>query len=458
MSVIATSATATGMSAGSSSHAASARRIRKNTISNAAGICVHILLQLGLMFLMFEVLSTAAYAAYIAATAVIAVCEMASDFGARLWATRQFAITKQPRTTLQLACSCKLFYTLASGAVLVFVPLNTLSLTEFVLAVLVAASQPATDPFLWYLRGRERLDIEAVIILSGRVAAAILMGVAAWYGQQLSTLLLIWLACNVGRLLMTSRLAAVAEIFTNAADASDVPIQSFASRARQTIQDVFPVGSALFLTSLYQRVGVLLLSIFATDQDVSIFGTAFRLVATVGFLSTSMFVASFAPLVRAIEDQDDSRVRSIIRGELKLVTWIFVPICLAGILGSVPVASRWLSPELQAIAKAMVLLFPGLYLSCINMGLKYAVNAFGLNWPDVLAVATGIVVLSLVTIFHGSLPWPAAAALGWGLGEGAVIAIRVCLLRASGRKTGVPVSLIATAACLLVLASAWSAV
>ena len=129
MSVIASSATATGMSAGASSHAASVRRIRKNTISNAAGICVHILLQLGLMFLMFEVLSTAAYAAYIAATAVIAVCEMASDFGARLWATRQFAITSQPRTTLQLAWSCKLFYTLASGLVLVFVPLNTLSLS-----------------------------------------------------------------------------------------------------------------------------------------------------------------------------------------------------------------------------------------------------------------------------------------------------------------------------------------
>ena len=443
----------------STSQAAATSRIRRNMLSNAGGICVHVVLQLALMFLMFDVLSTAAYAAYISATAVIAICEMASDFGARLWATREFAITSRPRQILKLSWYCKLFYTVVSGIILAFVPLNTLSTAEFLLAVLVAASQPATDPFLWYLRGRERLDVEAVIVLTCRVVSAALMAVAAWYGQELTTLLSIWLGANLVRLMATTQIAAVSQIYTDATvdpSEQDSTGASFGRQIIRTITDVFPVGSALFLRSLYQRIGVLLLSVLATDQDVRIFGTAFRLVATAGFLSTSMFVASFAPLVRAIESNDQPRIRGIIRGELKLVTLVFVPICLTGILVSIPFASAWLSPEMVTIARAMVLLLPGLYLSCINMGLKYAVNAFGMNWPDVAAVLFGILMLSSITVFHGPLTWSTAASLGWGMGEGAVIIIRLGLLRASGKQTGVPVALIASAVSLLLLASAWS--
>ena len=135
-----------------------------------------------------------------------------------------------------------------------------------------------------------------------------------------------------------------------------------------------------------------------------------------------------------------------------LVTVVFLPACLLGILLIGPLSGLVKSASVKDVAGVMVLLMPGLYVSCVNMGLKYTLNAWKLNWQDVGAVAVGIAALSAATVFHGQMSWWTAGAVGWFVGESALLAGRLGLLRSHKKHRGVPVGVIfGSAAALLVL-------
>jgi len=305
-------------------------RYGRNIISNISGNAVNSVIQLGLLLVLIRALDDTAYAAFLSASFLVGLLEMASDYGGRIWATREFSVSDSPRAVLIQSVNCKLFYTIVSAAILSLIPFNTLSNTAFVLSVLVACTQPSTDPFLWFLRGRERLDVEAIVVLLSRVLIVIGMIVATLAELGLPVLLVIWLVGNISRMLIESRLAAVRPVLQITARSSDEysvagsgPQQSlFATVA--TIKHVFPVGTAFVLTSLFQRATIFFLDVFATAQDVKIYGTAFKIVNTSGFLATGVFVSSFAMLAKAIDANDLNGVREVVRRKLLLVTMFFV--------------------------------------------------------------------------------------------------------------------------------------
>ncbi|MCP4783345.1 MAG: oligosaccharide flippase family protein [Fuerstiella sp.] len=422
-------------------------RFGRNVISNAGGNAIHGALQIVLLFVLFQLLDDTGCAAFITATYLIGLLEMASDFGGRLWAVREFSVSTTPRSVLSQSLRCKLFYTLASAVLFYLLPRNTLSASGFMLSVLVAATQPGTDPFLWFLRAKERLDAEAVVVLISRVVMALSMITAAVLGCDLEALLVIWLTCNMLRMLTESRLSVVRPLFDGNVTKNAHPLKTFGS----TIAATFPVGAGLVLVCLFQRATPFLLEAFATPRDIKIYGTAFKLVNTSGLIATGVFVSSFALLAKAIESNDLKTIKAIIRRKLMLVTIVFLPVCVLGILFSVPVSGMFAHRGLGEVAQIMVLLMPGLYLSCINMGLKYTLNAYALNWHDVAAVVPGIAVLTLVTVFHGSLSWQVAAAVGWGLGEATLLVARLGLLWQQRKHRGVPVGVILGSVAALML-------
>jgi O-antigen/teichoic acid export membrane protein len=422
-------------------------RFGRNVISNAGGNAIHGGLQIVLLFVLFQLLDDTGCAAFITATYLIGLLEMASDFGGRLWGVREFSVSTTPRSILSQSVRCKLFYTLTSAVLLWLLPRNTLSATGFMLSVLVAATQPGTDPFLWFLRAKERLDAEAVVVLISRVVMALSMIAAALLGCHLTTLLVIWLTCNVLRILIESRLKIVQPLFEGAVTADTRPLSTLG----KTITATFPVGAGLVLICLFQRATPFLLEALATPRDIKIYGTAFKLVNTSGLIATGVFVSSFALLAKAIESNDLKAIKAVVRRKLMLVTIVFVPVCLLGILFSVPVSGIFAHRGLDEVAQITVLLMPGLYLSCINMGLKYTLNAYSLNWHDVAAVVLGLTVLTLVTVFHGSLSWQVAAALGWGLGESTLLVARLSLLWQQRKHRGVPVGVILGSVAALML-------
>ena len=188
---------------------------KRNIISNTTGNAVNSVIQLGLLFVLLRALNDTAYAAFLNASYLVVLLEMASDYGGRIWATREFSVSSSPKSVLIRSVHCKLFYTLLSAAALSLIPFSTLSTTAFLLSVLVACTQPSTDPLLWFLRGRERLDIEAVVVLVSRVAIAIGIVVATMLWYELRALLIIWLVGNLTRMLVESRLKVISPLLAN---------------------------------------------------------------------------------------------------------------------------------------------------------------------------------------------------------------------------------------------------
>lgn len=412
-------------------------------------------LQLALLCVLFRVLDDTSYAAFITAGYLIGLLEIASDYGARLWATREFSVSEVPRTVFHQSVRTKVFYTLLSAALLALLPLNTLSLNGFLLSILIAVSQPGTDPLLWFLRARERLDIEAAVVLASRFAIVLGMAVAAVAGFGLTTLLLIWLLGNLLRMAVETKLAIIQPLFTRSrVSPSPTSRQSFGpsdSTALRTIAAVFPLGTALVLTCIFQRTSLYLLEMHASVRDYNIYATAFKFVNTSGTVATAIFVSSFAPLTKAIASDDTAAIRAVVRRKLVLVTAVFLPACLLGILLIGPLSALQSSESIADVAAVMVLLMPGLYVSCINMGLKYTLNAYELNWQDVTAVIIGIAALYVATIFHGSLSWWYAGAFGWFVGETTLLVSRLSLLRSRQKHDGVPVGVIFGSAAALLL-------
>ncbi|MCA9051697.1 MAG: hypothetical protein KDA89_23325, partial [Planctomycetaceae bacterium] len=318
----------------------------------------------------------------------------------------------------------KLFYTLATVGLLSLLPLNLPSAACLLISLLVAAGQPGTDPFLWFLRSRDRLDVEAGLVVAYRLILAAATLTAALLDADVVTLLLIWLVCNVLRMAAEMRLPAVREAV---AIANDEPMGL--NQIASTVSAAFPIGASLFLTALYPRVGILLLNTFGTDHEVSVFGTAFKLVNAAGFVSTSIVLSSFPRLVRAIESGDPGGVRQVVFRKMCLMTAVLIPLCAAGIYFAVPLSAACFPPNLSDVGRIISLLMPGLYLVCINMGIKFTLSAFGLDWYDFAAVLPGFVVFSLFTLMADGVAWPVRIALGWTCGEAAILILRLTFLR-----------------------------
>ena len=363
-------------------------RFLRNVVSNAGGNALNSVLQLGLLLLLSRMLGAASYAAWLTAGSIIAIGECASDFGTRLWAVRAFAGSADATSVLRQCLWNKLFYTFCAFAVLRLLPLNTLAVGELLMALAVAATQPSTDPLLWFLRGKDRLDVEAGLVLSARLCMVGLVAAASWFQLPLEWILSCWLLCNVTRMTMTWRLPICQPLW-------QVPGGGAVRRGFRQIfdgvTDVFPIGASLVLAPFFTQAALLTLSIQGTDHDVNVFGTAFKLVIAAGFVGTSVVVSSFAQLSAAVHDGDIIRVQKIVNHKCGLLIRVLLPICVLGIVLAVPVSSLLLTPKLSAVGTAMILLIPGLYLSCVNMAGKYTLNACGRNWLDVVSMLIGFV-------------------------------------------------------------------
>ncbi|MEP3481112.1 MAG: hypothetical protein ABJZ55_17825 [Fuerstiella sp.] len=366
----------------------SENRFLRNVVSNAGGNALNSVLQLGLLLLLSRMLGAASYAAWLTAGSIIAIGECASDFGTRLWAVRAFAGTADAASVLRQCLWNKLFYTFCAFAVLSLLPLNTLAVGELLMALAVAATQPSTDPLLWFLRGKDRLDVEAGLVLSARLCMVGLVAAASWFQLSLEWLLSGWLLCNVTRMTMTWRLSICQPLWKMSTAGA---VGRGFKKISNGVTDVFPIGVSLVLAPFFTQAALLTLSIQGTDHDVNVFGTAFKLVIAAGFVGTSVVVSSFARLSEAVQDGDVVRIQKIVNQKCGLLIRVMLPICVLGIVLAVPVSNLLLTPELSAVGTAMILLIPGLYLSCVNMAGKYTLNACGRNWLDVVSMLIGFV-------------------------------------------------------------------
>ncbi|MEZ6127627.1 MAG: hypothetical protein R3C59_03030 [Planctomycetaceae bacterium] len=408
-----------------------------NVLTNAGGNSLNSVLQLALLLALGRLLAKDVYAAWLTAGAIIGIGEMASDFGTRLWAVRRFAGPEHAALTLKYCLVNKLLFTLASIAVLSLLPLNTLTASALLLSILVAATSPGSDPLLWYLRGRERLDVEAGLVLTCRLVIAIALATAAAFQMSLTVLLSAWLACNVIRIVWESRLPFSRPVFVGFRH-----VRLTRKGVQQSVIDVLPLGVSLTLAPFFAHSVLLFVTVYGSDSDVTQFGTAYKLVHSAGFIGTSIVVSSFARLARAVQTENGEAAQQIIRTKLLLVTAALAPICILGTLTAVPLAHVLLKPELKDVGVLIVLLMPGLYLTCVNMAVRFTMNAFAFNRQDVLAMIVGCAVFVIAFQMSEMLWLPIRVTVSWTLNEVAMLVVRWIFLKRHSRHHGVATGLV----------------
>lgn len=403
------------------------RSFRRNVIASAGGTAVGSVAQLILIMILSRTLGVRDYAGFLTAAAVIAVGEMGSDFGTRIWATREFALQGASREIFYTGLWSKLVYSAIVALIIVLIARHTLtlSLTDIIICVLIAVTQSSTDPSLWFFRGRERLDLEALAVVLWRVGYMLLLAWLAHLGVSLTWLLIGWLAVNVTRVVATLASRPLRFVFTHGVHTGN---GTYGNVARVLVI-AFPIGVAYLMVALYQRLGVLTLNDLDTSRQVALYGTAFSLMGAAGFLAASITHAAFPALTRAIESRQYAAVNDIVYRKLILISYVFVPVAALGTILSPLFIALFYGSAYRDAGMVLALLMPGLYISSINFSAKYTLNATGLNWFDTAATGISIAVFFAILCMPLDIQKSELAAIAYGLGETSGFVGRYVFLR-----------------------------
>jgi len=397
---------------------------RRNLVSNASSRAIGSVAQFVLILSLPHWMTVNVFASFLTAVAVVAIGEMASDFGSRIWAIKQFSASLSPKSVFLSALVAKGAFSSILAFIVLLLPFNLLSVEQVALILCIAVTQPSTDPLLWYLIGRERLDIEAGVQLVWRISNVLLITILAYEGVDLVGILFAWLSINITRIAVVWHLSFMNPIKKDC-DGKDI-----LSSGLSVVQLAFPVGLAFLLMSMYQRLGVLLLGEITDVHSVAIYGVAFTLIASAGFVATSITLSSFPLLAKAVANGDWPKVNQIVERKLMLIMIVFLPACIIGAMVSPWVISFFYPKEYSGVTLVMLALLPGLYISSINFALKYFMNALDLNWIDAFSATIGILVFSIFLIIPSWERVAVMAGWAWGLGEVSIFFVKwVAIMR-----------------------------
>ncbi|MGB9430438.1 MAG: oligosaccharide flippase family protein [Gammaproteobacteria bacterium] len=406
------------------------RSFRRNVLFSAGSTTVGSLAQLALVMVLSRILRANDYAGFLTAVALVAVGDMASDFGTRIWAMREFALKGVSQDTFLVSLYSKLTSSVIVTVIILLLGPHALiiSFPDILICIFIACTQPATDPALWYFRGRERLDLEALSVVLYRVAYALVLACLAYLGVPLTLLLIVWLGINVLRITAELTSTPLRFVFS---PGSNTLIWYF-QQVKRVIPVTFPIGAAFLLVTFYQRLGVLSLNALRDTHQVALYGTAFSLVGAAGFIAVSITNATFPALSRAIEAKNMAAACDLIFKKFSLIALFFVPMTCLGILLSPLAIATLYGADYRDAGFVMVLLMPGLYISSVNFGAKYALNAINMNWQDAVATVISIVVFMAIFFIPLNIQKSEQAAVAWGIGECLGLLLRYSFMRLKG--------------------------
>lgn len=291
------------------------------------------------------------------------------------------------------------------------------------MTVLIALTQPNTDPLIWALRSMNRMDIEAAYVIASRAIITIFMVLAAVSGLQIEIILLAWLLINVCRIIFESfhgKLRATVD---------SVSVKIEWNELYEPIKEIIPIGFAFLLMALFSRMPILSLGIIgAPDEDISYFSSAFNLVSGAMIVSTSIAIASFPYFSQCINKNDWMAVSTQLNRNLLYIYTLVLPASVVVMLFASDIMQMFFGEDYVEGDEFLQLLMIGLFVSSINFNLKYLLNAIGLNWWDTISVIIGLIFLGAIFILyraHGA----SIAALSWIIGESVMCAVKLSAIR-----------------------------
>jgi len=405
----------------------------KNIVSESAASVVGALAVLAMQIVFARVLPVQVFASFLLASAIIGVSEVLADFGLRIAGMRDFAVQQHASKLFSAITTSKLAIAVVLAAVALAWPVDTLGLQSLLVIVGIAVTQFSTDPFIWYFRGRERMDVSAGLIVTWRLINTSTLITAALTGATVDGLLMVWLANNILRIVLGW--AIVRRHFDPELHLSLTP--EIVREALALSRAAFPIGVAFVSVALYNRLGVLLLSRFGTDLDVAVYGVAFTLVASSAFIATAITNASFPRIARAISSKEWVLAVQHLNHNTRLIAQVFMPLCLGGIVLATWAVQLLYPPRMNEAANAIILLLPGLFLSNINLALKFFMNAAGENWAELFSVLLGVSVFSGFLVMGVGPTLFESAAIAWGLSEVSIFLAKLFFLSQNRRISGI---------------------
>lgn len=396
------------------------RQVAVNIVASTCGTVLGQLLQLLLIFWLARTSNLPTYAAFLSATAWVAVLEKFSDFGGRIWAVQRFCTVGDARAVLVICLQTKILFTLVAAAISLLIPSNQLGMMLMGIVLLVAFLQPDTDPLVWYLRSRERMDIEAALFVAWKTV--VLLGVfvvVGCFGMGIEGILITWMAASILRIIVESRLKQVRRVFYSESRSHPSGVAF-----RHAIAAMLPIGAGSALLALNARMGMLSLEATGSELDVAIFGSAYIVIAAAGIFGSVITIALFPKLCRAVSAHDSGGSAILIQQSTTWIGAVYLPLCGIGMAASIWIAPFLFGENLYSTGPIMVLLWPIAYLASLNFALRMTLAAYGRNHLEILALVSGILVFMLAyrIPLHEALSLVAAAA--WMLSELAVFLIK----------------------------------
>ena len=402
-------------------------RVGRNVLFLMAGQVVYSLINVAAMALLGNALAPQGYGEYAFYYALIPLFASASDAGIGIIVTREVA--RDPSRARQVLGDALLIKAAVSGLILLVVLViswTMLAPAPAFLISLVAATgliDPGQDPSIWMFRAREKLHLEAlVMVLSQGVWLPLLMwGIATKAGLP--------------QFLAAATVAYVARLVVGAV----ILVRRFGrpefrperARLRHLLAEGLPFGAAMFGTVLYGRVGLLALKVLATHADVAYLNVSLMLSQPLNFIANVVGIA-ILPIVARDARAGGQALRRDLVLNFKWLALSALPLTVGlYLLAPRIVALLFRGRDFEPAAAGLQLLSLGLLVMFLNLSSRYLLAALDRQRHYLRAILLGLIVnIVLCVILIPSLGFLGAC----GAFLGAEVAIGIACHHALGGR------------------------
>jgi O-antigen/teichoic acid export membrane protein len=300
-----------------------ARTVAVTTASLVAGRVLTLLAGIGATALASRYLGLDGFGALTLGMAIVSLVALLTDLGMSTMAAREIA--RSPEREREVLGSVRsLGLALSVGAAVVLVGLAEVAYSsnpEVRRAILVLSLQLLTAPFVGAARAHFQANQRGPLIAAGDVALAV-----AIFGGSL-----IAYEADLG---FTAMVGAVAAGYVAQAVVMTALMPSGLRLAWVARRDTWglllrvslPLGATLIVNYLYFRLDVVLLSILKGEDDVAVYGLAYRVLEGLMVLPAYFMLALFPEIARLTGQRD--RVDGLVSAALGVMEAIALPIVL----------------------------------------------------------------------------------------------------------------------------------
>jgi len=158
---------------------------------------------------------------------------------------------------------------------------------------------------------------------------------------------------------------------------------------KKIFKEAIPLGLMVISGAIYFRLGIIILSLIKTSEEVGIFGAAYKIIEVL-LTFPGMFIGLILPILSLNLKLNPSRFKSIFQKSFNLMIIWIMPIAVIGILMASQIISIIGGIQFQSAKIPLIILFVALIFSFINSPFGTVGVAMGkqkeLAWRNIIII------------------------------------------------------------------------